>query len=358
MKNSQGSLYQHKTSLKRILEQRLPMNRARLTCLIDLLLALIQEKTVNLVSLSLAFQGLSQPESAYRRIKRFFSEIRLDKVKIARLILDLLPAPPYTVCVDRTNWQFGRFDINILVIAITHRGIAFPIVWSFLAKQGNSCSEERIDLLQCFLEHVAPKDISFLLADREFIGVTWFSYLDKRHIPFAIRIRKDSLCDNWCPVYALFAHLPVGELRILNNAYTIYACSLRIVGMKLAHNDFAFIATNQSPAKAFTAYKHRWEIEMLFAALKTTGFNIESTHMTNLSKLDTLFSLLILAFASAHAVGEWLHHTKTKVLKLKAHLRKEKSFFRHGLDHLRHLLKNLTLKFDDLRLCIRILSRT
>jgi hypothetical protein len=203
VKNSQGSLYQHKTSLKQILSQQLPMNGARLTCLSMLLLALVQEKTVNLVSLSLAFQGVTQPESSYRRIKRFFTEIRLDKVKVARLVLTLLPPPPYTVCLDRTNWQFGKLDINILIIAIAHRGVAFPILWTFLDKRGNSLSEERIHLLQGFFKLIDPKDIAFFLADREFIGVMWFNYLDKRRVPFAIRIRKDSLCDTWCSVSGL-----------------------------------------------------------------------------------------------------------------------------------------------------------
>ena len=114
-------------------------------------------------------------------------------MKVAELILNLLPAPPYTVCVDRTNWQFGRLDINILVIAIAHRGIALPLVWTFLEKKGNSSSDERIDLLQHFFELVKPRDISFFLADREFVGVSWLNYLDTRHVPFAIRIRKNSL---------------------------------------------------------------------------------------------------------------------------------------------------------------------
>ena len=332
------------------------MNGARLTCLSTLLLVLVQEKTVNLASLSLAFQGRAEPESAYRRIKRFFTEVRLDKVKVAQLILNLLPPPPYTVCVDRTNWQFGNLDINILVIAIADRGVAFPIVWSFLNKGGNSSSEERISLLQCFFELVAPKDVAFFLADREFIGVTWVNYLDKRQVPFAIRIRKDSLCDNWCPVRALFAHLAIGELKVLNNSYSIYGCDLRAAGMKLSGSDYLIVATNRAPAQAFVAYKRRWEIEMLFSALKTTGFELEASHLTQLYKLDTLFTLLALAFTWAHHIGEWLHDSKRKLLRIKSHLRREKSFFRHGLDHLRHLLKNLHLKHDDLLFCIQLLS--
>ena len=97
---------------------------------------------------------------------------------------------------------------------------------------------------------------------------------------------------------------------------------------------------------------------MLFAALKKTGFDVESTHLTQCAKLDTLFSLLAIALTWTHHIGEWLHDSSLKPLRLKSHLRKEKSFFRHGLDHLRHLLKNLPLKHDDLHFCIQLLSRT
>ncbi len=333
------------------------MNGARLTCLSLVILALIQEKSVNLVSLSLAFQGKTKPESSYRRLKRFFAEVRLDQVKVARLVVSLLPPPPYTLCVDRTNWQFGRFDINILVIAIAHRGVAFPVVWTFLDKPGNSSSDERIKLLQRCFELIKPGDIAFFLADREFIGATWFNYLHKRRVPFAIRIRKDSLCDNLWSACALFAQLPVGELKLLNHSYRIYGCNVRIVGMKLSGHDYAIIATNRAPAQAFLAYQRRWEIEMLFSALKTTGFDLESTHLAP-AKLATLFSLLAIAFAWAHHLGEWLHDTNLKPLRLKSHLRREKSFFRHGLDHLRHLLKNLPFRHQELLLSIRLLSRT
>lgn len=147
MKESQGSHYRHKTELKRILAAYFSLNGARLKCLSTLILVLIQEKSVNLVSLSLAFQGVAKPESSYRRIKRFFGEVSLDKTAVARFVLSFLPPPSYTLCVDRTNWRFGSVDINILVIAVAHQGVAFPLVWCSLEKKGNSSSEERIDLL-------------------------------------------------------------------------------------------------------------------------------------------------------------------------------------------------------------------
>ncbi|CAM0816742.1 transposase [Acinetobacter baumannii] len=52
--------------------------------------------------------------------------------------------------LDRTNWKWGKRDINILMLAIVYRGIAIPIVWTLLNKRGNSDTKERIALIQRF----------------------------------------------------------------------------------------------------------------------------------------------------------------------------------------------------------------
>ena len=135
-----------------------------------------------------------------------------------------------------------------------------------------------------------------------------------------------------------FAHLKLGELKTRHHPYHLYGCSLRLAGMKIVANDYAIIATNRTFASAFLAYKRRWEIEMLFSALKKMGFEPEATHLTNLAKLDILFTLLSVAFARlgtwcrsicdahlwAYPVDERLHDSKLKPLHLKSHLRREK----------------------------------
>jgi hypothetical protein len=97
---------------------------------------------------------------------------------------------------------------------------------------------------------------------------------------------------------------------------------------------------------------------MLFAAMKTTGFDLESTHLTNINRIDKLLAFVCLAITWAHSVAEWLHRTNKKTLALKAHGRREKTFFRHGLDYLRSLLCNpLALRIKLLE-CVNLLSCT
>ena len=43
---------------------------------------------------------------------------------IARMIFSLLPVKTGLVLsMDRTNWKFGEFNINILMLGITYKGL-------------------------------------------------------------------------------------------------------------------------------------------------------------------------------------------------------------------------------------------
>jgi hypothetical protein len=54
---------------------------------------------------------------------------------------------PLFLALDRTNWKFGRIDINLLVLAVVVANqFSIPILWKALPKKGNSNTHERIDL--------------------------------------------------------------------------------------------------------------------------------------------------------------------------------------------------------------------
>lgn len=92
--------------------------------------------------------------------------------------------------MDRTNWQWGKKNINILMLSITYIGIAIPLFWSLLDKKGNSNTSERIVLMERFIIQFGKDKILGLLADREFIGADWFRWLKKKQFHFIIRIKK------------------------------------------------------------------------------------------------------------------------------------------------------------------------
>lgn len=74
------------------------------------------------------------------------------------------------VALDRTNWDFGIFHINFLFITAIYGKVSIPMVWMLLDKEGNSNTQERIDLMNRFLKIISVDQIIALLGDREFIG--------------------------------------------------------------------------------------------------------------------------------------------------------------------------------------------
>lgn len=93
--------------------------------------------------------------------------------------------------MDRTNWKFGKVNINILTVGIVYRGIAFPTAWKLLNKRGNSDWKERIEVVEKAIKMIGKTQIIGLLADREFVGEDWFAWLIEQNIPFWIRIKQN-----------------------------------------------------------------------------------------------------------------------------------------------------------------------
>src|SRR3954447_8452227 len=127
--------------------------------------------------------------SADRQVQRFFAEFSIDYDPIARLLFSLLPCKSnLMISIDRTNWQFGKTDINIFMLSVCYQGIAFPLLWKLLAKKGNSNTKERTELMEKFVKLFGKGCIQAVVADREFIGKDWLKYLQQQRIAFYIRV--------------------------------------------------------------------------------------------------------------------------------------------------------------------------
>jgi len=74
-------------------------------------------------------------------------------------MLALLPKKQkLRLTIDRTEWNFGKCQVNILMILIGCGDLHLPLYWELLDnKSGNSNAQDRIDLLEkCFV--IIPKE--------------------------------------------------------------------------------------------------------------------------------------------------------------------------------------------------------
>lgn len=128
----------HANELSTILKQYFNFHKSRSDCLAQLVIAMITVKTVNFTHLATAFITKSLPDSCYKRIQRFFRFLTFDPFTVASMVITLfgLKNKQLKLALDRTNWKFGRIDINILMLTVAHKGIALPLMWSCLKKKG------------------------------------------------------------------------------------------------------------------------------------------------------------------------------------------------------------------------------
>ena len=141
------------SELSKSLKQHLPWNKCRIDCFAKMIIALLVVKTVNLTEWASVFLTKANIDSSYIRIKRFFRHFDFDGDVLAKFIFKLFDFPNgrWYLTLDRTNWEFGKFKINFLVLAIAYKGVAIPLMWVLLNKKGNSNCEERIDLMKRFI---------------------------------------------------------------------------------------------------------------------------------------------------------------------------------------------------------------
>lgn len=330
------------TQLIQALETKLNCNRARIKCLCLLIVAVIRHRTVNLTILSTTDDGKDcTKQSRYRRFQDFFLRFVLCLPSVSRVILARLPKPPggYVLAMDRTNWQFGRKDINFLVIAIVVGKVSIPLLWTILprkTKSGNSNTAQRIELTEKLLALIPAQDIRVLAMDREFGGKQWLSWLDRKGVGFVLRIKKNTVVGKrLAEEHAKRrGRKPAGRQRVYDGkGLNLFFAYKRM--RKDGRDTHLFVISNRFEGKeALDLYRQRWGIERLFGHLKKKGFDLESTHMTDPAKLERLFAVVVLAFLYSFAWGCQLRATTSKQTAAS----KRKSLFRLGLEDILHLL--------------------
>ena len=149
-----------------------------------------------------------------------------------------------------------------------------------------------------------------------------------------------------------FWHVPKGQLCYISGA--------KIKDEKGVPELQIIISYNQ-PEKAQKIYKERWQIETAFKGLKSSGFNIEDTHLTDIARIEKLFYIVLIAFAwsytraaqSASITGVYTNDN-IKPIRILKNGRRAKSFLKYGLETISRIFLNPLAKpeFDIFKLLI------
>ena len=149
----------------------------------------------------------------------------------------------------------------------------------------------------------------------------------------------------------LFNSLKVGQEKFyyklfLHKGQYVYLAGSRIKNSEGIPELQILICFNR-PEDGVATYKKRWEIETAFRAIKSSGFNIEDTHLRDRVRIARLFAMVCMALVWAYLVGEH-KDIYVKPIKILKHGRRAKSLVKYGLEEISNVLfrPTYTPKFD------------
>ncbi len=329
----------------------------RLSMMSKLILAILKMCTVNYAQLAMVINPKVKVDSNFKRIQRFMKSYRFCQRRYIQFAWAQYGVQGNWVALsmDRTNWKFGKTNINILTIGISWRGTAIPLVWMLLNKRGQSNQNERIFLLERLLSCLnreQQKRIRYLLMDREFGAHDWITHLRSKQISFVIRIRKDANVRKLgkATTRKAWTLFQGSEFKVLRKPRVIFGHRLYLAGQQISDREYLILISDQPLKHGRQIYGERWGIEVFFGTCKSRGFNFEDTHLTKLDRINTLIFILAIAFIWALKTGEMLleYGHQISIKQFKKRRAKLVSIFRLGLDHLKTKLLNFLSLFQEI----------
>jgi hypothetical protein len=296
---------------------------------------MVMSRSVSSTRCASYMPGNAKLESKIKRVERCYAKSYVDEEEAVHFLCSNFSQDSGVICsLDRTNWEYGKNDINALVLYGKGFSSCGMINLKLLDNKGGSSNfNDRKHVLEVVLANMKEK-IRVLLCDREFFSFEFADYLISVDLPFVIRIKKSLKCAKRLIKILKNAGKTIREAWIGKfKGKDIYLD----LSAKKKKGDY-LILVSYKVANPLKMYRNRWSIECFFKCLKTAGFNIEATKLTLLPRLQSLFLLCGMAYAFCVKIGLYVHN-KIEKIKFKKTLNcYQFTFFRYGLDWLTRVI--------------------
>lgn len=341
--------------------QKVPIvaNLARKKFIAQFVIGLIKSRNIQFCEVAHHLNDKAKLSSNETRIQDFFREVEIDYFSVAVLLISFLPKDQkLRLCIDRTEWNFGTCQVNVLMILVGYGDLQIPLYWELLDNNsGNSNTKDRIHLLTQCVQLIGKERIGLVIGDREFVGHKWFKFLKDNDLLFVMRLPKQHL------ITTQEGHqYSVSELNFHGNTPLVF-CDCLVDGVwghvwvkALDEGEFLFLF-GTAPVKFMGQfYRKRWTIETCFQNLKKRGFNLELTHVKCFKKLKKLIALVSIGYSFCVSLGVCFHR-RVQSIKTKNHGYKAASFSRYGLNKIREISREEAFVNSDHVFTIKCLFR-
>jgi hypothetical protein len=313
-----------------------PHRRTGIRFMALLIIALLKRADSSLAQWSLAINQTTLRSSRLKRLQRFFGLFNFSARVYAQVVWQRYgQGKEVILTLDRTEYKKRGEWIQLLVLGIAHQNMSIPLLWHSANRQGNSPTIARKTLLKAFQKWIqsAESQLVYITSDREFVGP---EFRDCGLIPL-IRIRANAIVTQGGKKQRVSTLFDTPTWRILRQPRHLYKSRLYLSGMRLSDGDYLIVYSDRYLSRSQPIYARRWQIETLFGAFKSRGFDLTKHH-----RIRRLLFLLSMSLIWALETGAWLVKTghQIPIRKLGDRYQTLLSLFRHGLDELRDRILN------------------
>jgi hypothetical protein len=288
-----------------------PRNLWTLCAMIALLLKGIP---LHLYALAHALPCPGQLESRAQKLRRWIDHPNISPalfvtIFIALLTPVLVQMGHLTLIIDRTDWHIRGHHLNILLCSFAFFSRSFPVFWMLLPQGGCSTLAQQQTVLTPVLTAILDQPSLASLprrvcADREFGSPLLAQWLTAQwHCHFALRIKRSVLISRsdipQIPLRKAFTTMEQGQSYFFEQVTLTdshhYHANLFLYWRDDCDEPLAVMTDLPEADVASDTYRERPFIETLHRDIKSGGYDIERSRVTDLPRVTNL--LIPAAFA-------------------------------------------------------------
>ena len=278
---------------------------------VAMIVACFETKRSTVDALSMKKKGTQKKNSLLQNSKRYLKNKWVDyETFFHPLALSILEkvAKKLEMIFVIDGSQIGNH--TVLMISVLWQNMAIPIIWTLRkGEKGHFLEEMHVELLNQLAAFVPKNCRCVLLGDGEFDGFDLRDVCLKNTWEFVLRTtknRKIKLDDEIGHASDAYP-FPNEEVFMIPDA--VDGINL-ICWHKSTYDKPIYLLTNMDlDLMACEYYKRRFEIENMFKRMKSQGFNIDKTRITETDRLDRLLMVTCAAYLLLSEFGRFLKET-------------------------------------------------
>jgi hypothetical protein len=269
---------------------------------------------------------------------------------LAQHLLACLGQRRLRLVIDTT--QVG-FRYRALVVGVAYRRRTLPLAWSLHHGQiGNVAVTKVINLLETVCGWLSCECEVELIADTSFNPCDLLFWLREHRWHYVIRQRPQTHIrlagGQWLPISSL--SIRPSQTRVVG---WVWVAKTNPFGMTwlLLHwakgeaKPWILMSDMPDAQQVIRSYRRRMWVEEMFGDMKRHGFDLQATHLGQVSRIERLMLGVCIAYTWLICLGSWV--VKNSYRHFIDHKsRRDKSYFRLGWDWIERCLR-LDLPFPS-----------